>query len=90
MRALFVHGDDTIADSAEEANGYLGACATFKKWVNERWPKAARRDLKRAVLIRSFSSRFHQRQFQAKRAAGRPRSSLIFWSFGIALVWRKI
>ena len=41
MRALFVHGDDTIADSAEEANGYLGACATFKKWVNERWPKTA-------------------------------------------------
>jgi hypothetical protein len=36
-----VHGDDTIADSAEEANGYLGACATFKKWVNERWPKTA-------------------------------------------------
>ena len=41
MRALFVHGDDTIADSAEETNGYLGACATFKKWVNERWPKTA-------------------------------------------------
>jgi hypothetical protein len=39
MRALFVHGDETIADSAEEADGYLGACATFKKWVNKEWPK---------------------------------------------------
>ena len=41
MRALFVHGDDTIADSAAEANGYLGACATFKRWVNDKWPKTA-------------------------------------------------
>ena len=41
MRALFVHGDDTIADSASETNGYLGACATFKRWVNDKWPKTA-------------------------------------------------
>ena len=42
MRALFVHGDVTIADSADEPNGYLGACATFKQWVNKEWPKTVK------------------------------------------------
>ena len=42
MRALFVHGDVVIADSASEVNGYVGACATFKKWVNKEWPKTVK------------------------------------------------
>ena len=42
MRALFVHGDVVIADSASEVNGYVGACATFKKWVNKERPKTVK------------------------------------------------
>mmetsp|Transcript_29217 Transcript_29217/g.72262 ORF Transcript_29217/g.72262 Transcript_29217/m.72262 type:complete len:624 (-) Transcript_29217:202-2073(-) len=38
MHAVFVHGDEVIADSALE-NGYVAACAKFKTWVNTNWPK---------------------------------------------------
>ena len=38
MRAVFVHGDEVIADAAADG-GFLPACAKFKSWVNEKWPK---------------------------------------------------
>ena len=41
MRMLFVHGDEVIADSAENNQGFLKACAVFKKWIHEKWPKTA-------------------------------------------------
>ena len=40
MHAIFVHGDEVISDSKVE-DGYAAACAKFKKWVNENWPKTA-------------------------------------------------
>ena len=40
MHAVFVHGDEVISDSKVE-DGYAAACAKFKKWVNENWPKTA-------------------------------------------------
>jgi hypothetical protein len=40
MRAVFVHGDEVIADS-ESAGGYVEATKEFKKWVNANWPKTA-------------------------------------------------
>ena len=40
MRAVFVHGDEVVADSEKE-DGYEAACAKFKAWVNENWPKTA-------------------------------------------------
>ena len=41
MRMLFVHGDEVIADSAENNQGFLKACAVFKEWIHEKWPKTA-------------------------------------------------
>ena len=38
MRMLFVHGDEVIADSAENG-GFLPACAKFKSWIHDKWPK---------------------------------------------------
>ena len=40
MHAVLVHGDEVISDSKVE-DGYAAACAKFKKWVNENWPKTA-------------------------------------------------
>jgi hypothetical protein len=28
-----------IADSAENAQGFLKACASFKSWIHAKWPK---------------------------------------------------
>jgi|UniRef100_A0A7S0KAV3 hypothetical protein len=39
MRMIFVHGDEVIADSAENAQGFLKACASFKSWIHAKWPK---------------------------------------------------
>jgi Zn-dependent oligopeptidase len=41
MRMLFVHGDEVIADSAENGQGFLKACETFKSWIHAKWPKTA-------------------------------------------------
>jgi hypothetical protein len=41
MRMLFVHGDEVIADSAENNQGFLKACGQFKNWIHEKWPKTA-------------------------------------------------
>ena len=40
MRAVFVHGDEVVADSEEE-KGFVAACGKFKAWVNTNWPKTA-------------------------------------------------
>ena len=42
MRAVFVHGDEVVADSEEE-KGFVAACGKFKAWVNTNWPKTAAR-----------------------------------------------
>ncbi|GFR51274.1 hypothetical protein Agub_g13582 [Astrephomene gubernaculifera] len=48
MRVRLVHGDEVIADSAEEG-GLAGACERFKSWVGATFLEPAKKEAERAA-----------------------------------------
>ena len=85
MRAVFVHGDEVVADSEKE-DGYEAACAKFKAWVNENWPKTAaalrdapkreraERDARRVHPLSTRTYEERNRRDPSHKRAGAPRA----------------